>query len=40
MINNDLRAEVQKWTYFELWIENRKGIFLKVVDVLLKIVTI
>ena len=40
MINNDLRAEVQKWTYFELWIENRKDIFLKVVNALLKIVTI
>ena len=39
-INIVLRAKFQKWTYFELLIENRKGTFLKVVGFLLKIVTI
>ena len=30
-INIFLRTSVQKWTYSELLIENRRGIFLKVV---------
>ena len=40
MINITLRIRVQKFTYFELLIENRRYIFLKVVGFLLKIVKI
>ena len=35
-INIALRIEVQKWTYFELFIENRRDIFLKVVAPFIK----
>ena len=31
-----LRTRIQKWTYFELLIENRRDIFLKVVGFFLK----
>ena len=31
-----LRTRVQKWTYFELLIENRRGIFLKAVGFFVK----
>ena len=36
-INIVLRTSVQKWTSFELLIENRRGMFLKVVAFLLKL---
>ena len=35
-INIVLSTRVQKWTYFELLIENRKDIFLKVVGLFIK----
>ena len=35
-INIILSTRVQKWTYFELLIENRKDIFLKVVGLFIK----
>ena len=40
MTNIVLRTRIQKCKYFELLIENRKDIFLKVVGFLLKIVNI
>ena len=39
-INISLRTRVQKWTYFELLIENRKDMFLKLVAFWLEIVKI
>ena len=39
-INIVLRTRVEEWTYFELLIENRRDIFLKVVGVFKKIVKV
>ena len=39
-INTVLRIRVQKWTYFEVLVENRRDMFLKVVAFFLKIAKI